>query len=74
LENISQLTSNAWGANKLICMQAMGGTTQIKNFLLDNGKYIPAKTVNTTQGFTTVPSEKDQKQTQDTLQSTTTQT
>ena len=43
LENISQLTSSARGQDKLGCMQAMGGTTQIKNFLL--GKpYTPAKT------------------------------
>ncbi|MCI0500901.1 MAG: hypothetical protein L0Y61_04050 [Epsilonproteobacteria bacterium] len=68
------MTSNAWESNKLICMQAMGGITQIKNFLLDNGKYIPAKAKNTAQGFTTVPSEKDQKQNQDMLQGTTTQT
>jgi len=43
LENISQLTSSARGKDKLSCMQAMGGTTQIKNFLLGN-LYTPATT------------------------------
>lgn len=60
LENISQLTNAARGKDKVACMQMMGGTTQIKNFLL--GKpYTPATTG---PGFTTTPSQKDQQGTQ----------
>lgn len=44
LENISQLTSNARGTNKLTCMQLMGGTTQIKNFLLHKNYTPPVST------------------------------
>ncbi len=71
LENISQLTSNARGTNKLTCMQLMGGTTQIKNFLLHKNYTPPVST--TGPWFTTTPSEKDQKETQ-VIASTSTET
>ncbi len=69
LENISQLTSISRGKDKLGCMQAMGGTTQIKNFLLGN-TYTPAKQT-TGQGFETVGSAKDQQTAATTTQTTT---
>lgn len=61
LENISQLTSTARGKDKAVCMQVMGGITQIKNFLLRKN-YTPPKT---TAGpwFTAAGSEKDQQST-----------
>lgn len=62
LENISQLTNTARTKDKYICIQMMGGTTQIKNFLLGN-KYTPASTIKG-PGFTTVWSQKDQQTTQ----------
>jgi len=55
-------------------MQMMGGTTQIKNFLLGNGKYVPAPIATQGPGFTTVPSQKDQQAIQTTTTTTTTTT
>jgi len=66
LENISQLTSTARGKDKAVCMQLMGGITQIKNFLLGKN-YTPPKTA-TGPWFTTAGSEKDQQNTQKRIQ------
>jgi hypothetical protein len=39
IDNVSKLTSSAWGRDKLSCLQQMGGTTQVKTFLLTPKKY-----------------------------------
>ncbi|MFA5748326.1 MAG: hypothetical protein WC872_04435, partial [Candidatus Absconditabacterales bacterium] len=39
ISNISRLTNDAWGKDKLQCFQSMGGAIQIKNFLLNKKEY-----------------------------------
>ena len=73
LENISQLTSIARTKDKSTCMQMMGGTTQIKNFLLGN-QYTPAPIATQGPWFGTLPSQKDQQAAQVNTTTTTTQT
>jgi len=73
LENISQLTSQAWGKDKTTCMEMMWGITQIKNFLLGNNKYAPPKQTQW-PGFTATPSQKDQQVKTTTTTTTTTAT
>ncbi|MDR3168842.1 MAG: hypothetical protein LBU27_03680 [Candidatus Peribacteria bacterium] len=32
-ENVGKLTTDAWGANKYVCIDAMGGMVAVNNFL-----------------------------------------
>ena len=42
-ENLSQITSQAWGTDKAYCLPRMGGSSGVKTFVFKRASYVPPK-------------------------------